>query len=53
MKRFAEMSEGSTPTPVPPPSAAPYEWFVAVNELQTGPLSESRVKGSGTGGDWS
>ncbi len=43
VKRFAEMSQGATPTPVPPP-AAPYEWFVAVNEVQTGPLSESKVK---------
>ncbi|MGO9832112.1 MAG: adventurous gliding motility protein GltJ [Myxococcaceae bacterium] len=46
VKRFAEMSlGGGTPTPVPPPPpAAGYEWFVAVNEVQTGPLSESRVK---------
>jgi predicted Zn finger-like uncharacterized protein len=44
VKRFAEMSQESAPTPAPPPSAAPYEWFVAVNEVQTGPLSESRVK---------
>jgi predicted Zn finger-like uncharacterized protein len=43
VKRFAEMSQGGTPTPVPPPTAA-YEWFVAVNEVQTGPLSETRVK---------
>ncbi len=44
VKRFAEMSLGSTPTPVPPPPTAGYEWFVAVNEVQTGPLSEGRVK---------
>ena len=44
VKRFAEMSQGGTPTPVPPPPSANYEWFVAVNEVQTGPLSESRVR---------
>ncbi len=45
VKRFAEMSQPGTPTPVPPPPpAAGYEWFVAVNEVQTGPLTESRVK---------
>lgn len=44
VKRFAEMSQGGTPTPVPPPPASAYEWFVAVNEVQTGPLHEMRVK---------
>jgi predicted Zn finger-like uncharacterized protein len=45
VKRFAEMSQPGTPTPVPPPpSSTPYEWFVAVNEVQTGPLTEARVK---------
>ena len=44
VKRFAEMSQPGTPTPVPPPSTVPYEWFVAVNEVQTGPLTEARVK---------
>ncbi len=44
VKRFAEMSQTGTPTPVPPPPAAGYEWFVAVNEVQTGPLTEGRVK---------
>jgi predicted Zn finger-like uncharacterized protein len=45
VKRFAEMSQGGTPTPVPPPAAsANYEWFVAVDEVQTGPLGEARVK---------
>ncbi len=45
VKRFAEMSQGSTPTPVPPPPpTAGYDWFVAVNEVQTGPLTEGRVK---------
>jgi predicted Zn finger-like uncharacterized protein len=45
VKRFAEMSQAGTPTPVPPPSGnASYEWFVAVNEVQTGPLGDSRVK---------
>lgn len=45
VKRFAEMSQGGTPTPVPPPPAgANYDWFVAVDEVQTGPLAEARVK---------
>ena len=45
VKRFAEMSQGGTPTPVPPPpSSGGCDWFVAVNEVQTGPLSEIRVK---------
>ena len=45
VKRFAEMSQGGTPTPVSPPTAvASFEWFVAVDEVQTGPLSEARVK---------
>jgi predicted Zn finger-like uncharacterized protein len=45
VKRFAEMSQGGTPTPVPPPPpSANFDWFVAVNEVQTGPLSEMRVK---------
>jgi predicted Zn finger-like uncharacterized protein len=43
VKRFAEMSQSGTPTPVPPPAVS-YEWFVAVNEVQTGPLTEARVK---------
>jgi predicted Zn finger-like uncharacterized protein len=44
VKRFAEMSEAESQAPVPPQPATPYEWFVAVNEVQTGPLSEARVK---------
>ncbi|HMK74060.1 MAG TPA: GYF domain-containing protein, partial [Myxococcaceae bacterium] len=45
VKRFAEMSQG-TPTPIPPPPAVgvSYEWFVAVDEVQTGPLTDGRVK---------
>jgi predicted Zn finger-like uncharacterized protein len=45
VKRFAEMSQGGTPTPVPPATvAASSDWFVAINEVQTGPLTEGRVK---------
>jgi len=45
VKRFAEMSQGGTPTPVAaPPAVVSYEWFVAVDEVQTGPVTESRVK---------